>query len=441
MSKVPKHTTKRPKKELRQKVQERAMRPDFEGAPIWNDWLVEQYEAKKREVGLLRRIARTAISGFAGAVIVAEMASIMPAAIAEAHHKQRANKLQPAKSQKQEMAGRQSRQKAKEAGRKVDAWENRSAGRLGSWALGHRERIQRKRRDTYQRRLKEFEMAKEVSWKKHVDQTPELKERLIAEQKQNDRQYEINETNNRYQEMQTRGQFVAEQLVVQKPDSIAAALPQRPDLLPKGSYSAFAKLTRMRAAKHRQEDGSISLFSRAAMGEYVLSNVNLTPKDAEYSPEAIDVIVSSKRPIEEGATNWDYVNHKWAAHTQKSNFTSAGFRSSNNQLEAKIGYGHDYVGGVATSLWKMGFVEFDTHDGVVADSGRMNEAVEWSQGENGATFASLAYDPENELHRIIAGDQADPSNSRIQLAINDTQGYAPEMSISLTEQPVLVHVA
>jgi hypothetical protein len=85
----------------------------------------------------------------------------------------------------------------------------------------------------------------------------------------------------------------------------------------------------------------------------------------------------------------------------------------------------------------MGFVNYQNESDVAYGNGAFDPEVIWEQGRNGTTYASLAYDPENVLHRIVAGDHLNPTSGRIQLAIGGYDRHASDMSVSLVHQSEL----
>jgi hypothetical protein len=410
MPKAPEYTRKQKRqlnKELRQRAHEEGARQEFPSAPIWNDWLKEQREAKKREVGLPRRAGRAALEMTAVSVLVAKE---LPRAVSRANSSETIPDTDLRKVEKSRL---------RRLGRGVisalnSSKTNRQAqtGPVEAWASNKVGKIDRKRQEKHLRRQKQFEAEKQVAWNKYLDENPEVEKRLIAEQKQRDTQFEVNSQNERYHQMQSNASFATEYFVKGNSYSFSKALPRRPAF--EGSYDELAKSSIKSAAKNRQEDGSIALFS----------------------PQILAGIVKEKLPLSGDTAERDGP----AIYDGETRYTSQNFYNSDRQLRHDVQERYDYVGGVAASLWKMGFVEFDSEQDITSGNGhRMNEAIEWSRGEDGTTFASLPYNPENELHRIIGGEQADPSNTRIQLAINDSQRYASEMSVSLIEQPALIH--
>ncbi len=452
MPKAPEYTPKQKRqlnKEWRQKTHEEGERQDFPNAPVWNDWLKEQRETKKRQVGFTRRLGRAAVEATAITVLVAKQT---PRAISEYREQSNAHKTKRLQrvvnransadtipdtdlrkveksrlrrigrgamsifNRSNEKALHNTSQKVERLASKNQANRQTKMGNVENWASNKMGYIDSKRQQTHQRRQEQFKADKQVAWDKYLDENPEVEKRVIAENNQRDRQYEVDSQNKRYFEMQRDARYATNYFAEGNSYSFSKALPRRPGF--EGSYDELAKSSVESAAKYRQEDGSITLFS----------------------PDTLFGIVEEKMPMSGDSAQRDGpIVHD----DQGTHYTNWDFNNNDRQLFSEIRESDDYVGGVATSLWKMGFVEFDSERDISSGSGhRMNEAVEWSSSEDGTTtFASLAYNPDNELHRIVAGDQADPTNSRIQLAINNSQGYAPEMSVNLVEQPALVHAA
>ena len=451
MPKAPEYTRKKQKQRDTQwakEAHEKGAIQEFPGAPIWNDWLKEQYEAKKREVGFPRRIGRTALEIAAVSVLVAKE---LPRALTDERHKSNARKaqrlqrvvdrsnsaeaipdtdLRKVEKSRLRRLGRgvmsalnssnkksleRTSQKAEHLSAKSKANRQDNMGPIEAWASNKLNRIDTKRQEKYLRRQKQFEAEKQVAWSKYLDENPEVKKRLIAEQEQRDKQFEIGSQSKRYSEMQGNASFATEYFVKRSAYSFSKAIPRRPDF--QGSYDELAKSSVEHAAKNRQADDSISLLNRDLLFEMVEKKMPLSPDGVKR----------------DGPVVFDGENHN----------TSQDFYNNDRQLFDDIRERCDYVGGVATSLWKMGFVEFNSETDIAGGGNRpgrrMNETIEWGQDQD-TILASLAYDPENELHRIIAGDHVDSSDAKIQLAISGQQ-YAPEMSVRLVQQPALVSAA
>jgi hypothetical protein len=440
----------------RNKESKKQKQPEFPGAPVWESWLQEQREAKKREIGFSRRIGRAALELAAVSVLVAKE---LPRALTDERYKSSAGKakrLQKAversssaeaipatdlrkversrlrrlgrgamsainKSNKNSLE--RTSQRAKQLSAKSKANRQGSGGPVETWASKKLSMIDRKRHETSLRREEQFEAKRQAAWDRYLEENPDVKERLIAEQKQRDKQYEVDSRNARYNQMQSSASFATEYFLKHNAYSFSKALPRRPGF--EGSYDELAKSSIELAAKNRQEGGSIALFSPNILQGIVKDKLPLSPDDARRNgPQVIYSRIGSQ------------------GYENQSVNTSLSFRNNDQRLFQEIQGNHDYTGGVATSLWKMGFINFESEESINYGKGEFNPNIEWSRGEDGTTFASIAYDPDNELHQIICGEQADPSNARIQLAINDSQRYAPpEMSVSLVEETALVHAA
>lgn len=96
-----------------------------------------------------------------------------------------------------------------------------------------------------------------------------------------------------------------------------------------------------------------------------------------------------------------------------------------------------YVEGASTALWKLGFVEFDSEDSLRYGKGRFNPDIEWGKPEDShpGFTASLAFDPDNELHQMLAPDRAALSNPRIEVYTSyDIDSYpAPHLGLRVIE--------
>ena len=100
-----------------------------------------------------------------------------------------------------------------------------------------------------------------------------------------------------------------------------------------------------------------------------------------------------------------------------------------------------YVGGVSTALWKLGFVEFNSEDQIRYGNGSFNPDIEW--GEHNQT-ASLALDPDNELHQMLIPENSSFSNPRIEVDMASYRGDSrqePSMSLRVVEAAAPVAIA
>jgi hypothetical protein len=98
------------------------------------------------------------------------------------------------------------------------------------------------------------------------------------------------------------------------------------------------------------------------------------------------------------------------------------------------------VGGASTALWKLGFVELEERM-VRYAGGKFNPDIEWGQTEDrSGVTADLAFDPENELHRMLVPESSEFSNPRIQVEMsNDTD--TPYMDLRVVEAVAPIAVA
>ncbi len=456
MPKAPKYTKKEQiqrdiqwRRESKRAARLEGAQEAFPGAPIWNDWIHEQRQAKKRDVGFTKRLGRAAVSTVANLVLIAKDVPRVFSENREEGNRQKAERYQRsvnlanskavlpqthlgeiAKSKRRRLGlhilsltnrvnrnGLQrSTQKAERLAKKNQAASNAKRGPVESWANKKLDLIDDKRQQALDRRLAQFETEKQKAWEKHLEENPEKRKRLTAEQNQRDRQYEVNMQNDRYFEMQKKANQLGESFAKRDSDAFSRSLPRRFGITA-SDYDDLAKSTLKQAADKRYIGGSFSLLNYQILGDVVTQELPLTPTS-----------VKRTGPV--------------ALENSGKAFTTESFTSNNWQLHNNIQDQTDYVGGAAAALWKLGFVEFDS-DTAIRRSGesRMNDAIEWSQGEDGSTLASLAYDPDNELHRIVAGEPVDPQNARIQLAINDSQGYGTEMDLQLIRQPAYAHAS
>lgn len=77
-----------------------------------------------------------------------------------------------------------------------------------------------------------------------------------------------------------------------------------------------------------------------------------------------------------------------------------------------------YVEGASTALWQLGFVEFDNEHDVKYGKGQFNPSIEWGQTENQqGTTASIAFNPNNELHQMLVTDASTFTNPRIEVDV------------------------
>jgi hypothetical protein len=75
------------------------------------------------------------------------------------------------------------------------------------------------------------------------------------------------------------------------------------------------------------------------------------------------------------------------------------------------------IGGVATTLWQLGY--FSVADEKDIPSGKMsvNPTTTWEKTDQGMA-ARLSYDPTNELHQLLLGDQ-EPEGKLIEVVLSD----------------------
>lgn len=78
-----------------------------------------------------------------------------------------------------------------------------------------------------------------------------------------------------------------------------------------------------------------------------------------------------------------------------------------------------YVEGVSTAMWQLGFVQFENERQINYGSGTFNPDITWERSPDGvSTTASLAFDPENELHQMIMPEGSNFSNPQVQVEIS-----------------------
>ena len=440
--------TRKEKKQLAKAAHAQGNIQEFPGAPIWNDWLRQQSEARKREIGLPRRIGRSVLEVAAVSVVFAKA---LQRDITDERYKNNVRKAERLQhvvdraisaetlsstdlrtvemsrlrrlghgvmgvlNRSNERSLNRTAQKVEDLGQKSKANHEAKAGSIESWAKRKLSHIDTKRRDKHLSRQKQFKNEKDAAWAKYLKENPEVQKRLIAEQKQLDSQIEVNTRHRLVSRMRVNASFATEYFAGGNSYSFSKALPRRPEF--EGSYDDLAKSSIERAAKNRNEDGSISLFGSDILTSIVHDRLPLSPEDFRRDRPSIN--------------------------DGQPRYTSQDFYDNAQLLNQEVSGRCDYVGGIATSLWKMGFVEFDSERDITSGNGhRMNPAIEWSHGDDGATLASLPYNHENELHRIIGGEKSnDPTNARIQLVINTSEPYAPQMSVSLVRQPALAYSA
>lgn len=74
----------------------------------------------------------------------------------------------------------------------------------------------------------------------------------------------------------------------------------------------------------------------------------------------------------------------------------------------------DYIDGVCTSLWQLGFVQIEKEGDIPYGRGNFNPSIEWEMGSD-SVKARLPYDPTNELHQLLIPAESAGTNQMIEL--------------------------
>lgn len=77
----------------------------------------------------------------------------------------------------------------------------------------------------------------------------------------------------------------------------------------------------------------------------------------------------------------------------------------------------EYVEGVSTTLWQLGFVQFKDERSVTYGNGNFNPAIEWEKTHD-TVIARIPFDASNELHQILAPDQSVGATPMIELEMS-----------------------
>ncbi|MBC7546292.1 hypothetical protein H7171_00930 [Candidatus Saccharibacteria bacterium] len=87
-----------------------------------------------------------------------------------------------------------------------------------------------------------------------------------------------------------------------------------------------------------------------------------------------------------------------------------------------------YSDGVSTTLWQLGFVQFEKESDIPYGRGNYNPAIEWEEAEK-CVKARIAFDPTNELHQLLASNEDAGANRMIELEMSQRQyGYNQQPS-------------
>lgn len=113
---------------------------------------------------------------------------------------------------------------------------------------------------------------------------------------------------------------------------------------------------------------------------------------------------------------------------------ASGYRDASFKISDAYRDGREYVQGVDTALWKLGFVEFDSESDVHVGRGRFNPDVQWNQNPDNLT-AQLAFNPENELHQMLVSQAGEFANPMIEIetAADSRNPSANYMNLRIVE--------
>jgi len=102
------------------------------------------------------------------------------------------------------------------------------------------------------------------------------------------------------------------------------------------------------------------------------------------------------------------------SHWQET-IEGAGFQSP-AEVQAVERNASDYISGVGTLLWQLGFVEYDNETDIPMAQGKFNPNIEWGRDEDNIIY-SLPFDSANPLHQTLAGGSAPGHSVQIVMPI------------------------
>lgn len=77
-----------------------------------------------------------------------------------------------------------------------------------------------------------------------------------------------------------------------------------------------------------------------------------------------------------------------------------------------------YVKGVSTALWQLGFVQFKNEKDISYRNGNFNPSIKWEKTYDDVT-ARIPFDPDNELHQMLAPNQNTNARSMLELKMSN----------------------
>jgi hypothetical protein len=386
------------------------------------EWQREHRKAQIDKVGLPLLIGRSAVMGVAGVILHGHTLRHIPAEI-------RSNTLARNQDKISRLRGQDSmflnteltmprvglNRAIEKTTSKIDRALDRAGsrpqpGRMSRWASNKFALIEQKKSTAAIERSQKFRAEQTASRTVELARNPELKTRLMDARMKDIADNMQKSHNKLYDGLRNKADFISryasEAFSTGNIYSISKAIPCRPPnegtgTAFEGSYEKLAITSLSRAAETRNEDGSIDLLGRETLARIVTE---------DSTKEIMSPVFTADQLYDRSLIN---------------------FGTGLEIVTPKERIGHnDYTGGIATSLWKMGFINYASEDDIPYSRGMVPESVAVEDTDRNITHVRVAYDPNNELHNIVAGDAIEVIGSDIQLTIDKTNGQH-NMSVSL----------
>ena len=263
-----------------------------------------------------------------------------------------------------------------------DYAKKRGGGRLVAAARSYKEgRAEEKRRVQ-----KERNNASEQEVRKYREAHPEIAERVRKE-------HEASVRRDTLVGLQLKREYAVNYFREQNAYSFIKAIPRRPKSEGQpgfiGDYAKLAKDTITSALANKGEDGTVPLLGGKLEQEHL----------AKHEKQGQPLNISSK---------------------------------AENQ----------YVEGVSTALWQLGFVQIEKESDIPYSHGRFNPSIEWEK-DGESVKARLPYDPSNELHQLLVPSENASAHQMIELEMpqEGKQGQQDQyLNMRIVEAPVPVNV-
>jgi hypothetical protein len=430
------------------------LQPEFPGAPIWGEWLEEKRDLKKREVGLFKRLGRGALEAAAVVVMKTDQyKKTLSADYLEAQKKrveripssiEWTNRQQEKLNSRPDsriprlgakaltlahVVNKRAYAKAQRNIEKVETDQARLSkrdrtkqrrGPITRAAYNYAEKIVGKKQERHQERGHQYHIEKQQAWDKHLIDNPEVAENLRQKKVAQSREYEAGEQTELYVKMRRKSQDTVNKLNKRNLESFIGTLPRPKEMEKSGmNYDDLAISTVKKAMTYRQRGGSINLLDNTVLNNEVDRVLPLSPHSY-------------------------YENTDYKLHYNESGGVAINREFRINSFEASENHKSklDYSGGVGVALWKMGLVDIPEDRLINYGHYKPNPEVQWERNvlEDGqqVTYASIPFNPENELHQMVAGENADTADSIIRVAISgygDARPNMPPPAINLNLVP------